>query len=88
MIMIMMYDFIEEMRLTMINDSTTKFMKGAILGYCQSHEPEEVAMLFDDIFLTLDMDKATNISSAITARYLFLTLNVRDKHNEVKVWKQ
>lgn len=74
-------------------DYTTEFMKGAILGYCQSHEPEEVAMLFDDIFLTLDMNKAANISSAIAARYLFLTLNVRDKkdvdeyvnkHNEVK----
>ena len=31
-------------------DSTTEFMKGAILGYCQSREPEEVAMLFDDVF--------------------------------------
>lgn len=31
-------------------DDTTMFMKGAILGYSQSHEPEEVSMLFDDVF--------------------------------------
>ena len=61
-------------------DSTTEFMKGAILGYCQSREPEEVAMLFDDVFLTLDREKATNISAAIAARYLFLALNVREEN--------
>ena len=60
-------------------DSTTEFMKGAILGYCQSHEPEEVAELFDDVYLTLDIDKASNITSAIAARYLFLTIYVRDE---------
>lgn len=60
-----------------MNDSTTEFMKGAILGYCQSHEPEEVAMLFDDVYLTLDKEKAANISAAIEGRYLFITLNVR-----------
>lgn len=61
-----------------MNDSTTEFMKGAILGYCQSREPEEVAMLFDDVFLTLDIEKAANISAAIGARYFFLALNVRE----------
>lgn len=61
-----------------MNDSTTEFMKGAVLGYCQSREPEEVAKLFDDVFLTLDIEKASNISAAIAARYLFLALNVRE----------
>lgn len=61
-------------------DSTTEFMKGAILGYCQSHKPEEVAILFDDVFLTLDREKASNISAAIAARYLFLALNVRKEN--------
>ena len=61
-----------------MNDATTEFMKGAILGYCQIREPEEVAKLFDDVFLTLDREKAANISAAIAARYLFLTLNVRE----------
>ena len=37
-----------------MNDNTTEFMKGAILGYCQTREPEEVALLFDHVFLTLD----------------------------------
>ena len=59
-------------------DTTTEFMKGAILGYCQSREPEEVSMLFDDVFLTLDREKAANISAAIAARYLFLALNVME----------
>lgn len=53
-------------------DSTTEFMKGAILGYCQSREPEEVAMLFDDVFLMSDREKAANISAAIAARFLFI----------------
>ena len=61
-----------------MNDATTEFMKGAILGYCQSREPEEVANLFDDVFLTLDRKKAANISAAIAARYLFIALNVRE----------
>ena len=61
-----------------MNDSTTEFMKGALLGYCQSREPEDVAKLFDDVFLTLDREKAANISAAIAARYLFLALNVME----------
>ena len=60
-----------------MNDDTTQFMKKAILGYCQAREPEEVAKLFDDVFLTLDIEKACNISAAITSRYLFLALKVR-----------
>ena len=59
-------------------DYTTEFMKGAILGYCQSHEPEEVAELFDDVFLISGRKKAANISDAIAARYLFLALNIRE----------
>lgn len=59
-------------------DSTTEFMKGAILGYCQTREPEEVAMLFDDVYLNLNHEKAANISAAIAARYLFIALNVRE----------
>ena len=61
-----------------MNDDTTLFMKGAILGYCQSHKPEEVAILFDDVFLTLDIEKAANISAAIAAKFLFIALNVRE----------
>lgn len=59
-------------------DDTTMFMKGAILGYCQTHEPEEVSMLFDEVFLTLDIKKAANISAAIAAKYLYLITEVRD----------
>ena len=61
-----------------MNDSTTEFMKGAILGYCQTHEPEEVAMLFDDVYLNLNPEKAANISAAISARFLYIACNVRD----------
>lgn len=59
-------------------DDTTMFMKGAVLGYCQTHKPEEIAKLFDDVFLTLDIDKAANISAAIAARYFYLITDVRD----------
>lgn len=62
-----------------MTDNITEFMKGAILGYCQAREPEEVAKLFDDVFLTLDKEKAANISAAIAARYLFIALNVREE---------
>ena len=62
-----------------MNDSTTEFMKGALLGYCMAREPEEIALLFDDVFLTLDREKVANISAAITARYLFLALNLREE---------
>lgn len=59
-------------------DSTTEFMKGAILGYCQTHEPEEVASLFDDVYLNLNPEKAANILAAITGRFLFIACNVRN----------
>ena len=59
-------------------DTTTEFMKGAILGYCQTHEPEEVAMLFDDVYLNLNPEKAANISAATAARFLFIACNVWD----------
>lgn len=59
-------------------DSTTEFMKGAILGYSQSHEPEEVAMLFDDVYLNLEPNKAANISAAIAGRFLYIACKVRD----------
>ena len=62
----------------MMNDNTTEFMKGAILGYCQSHKPEEVAELFDNVFLTLDIEKAASISAAISARYLCLAMKRDD----------
>lgn len=61
-------------------DTTTEFMKRAILGYCQSREPEEVAILFDDVFLTLDREKAANISAAIAGRYFYIALNVRKEN--------
>lgn len=69
-------------------DYTTEFMKGALLGYCQSREPEEVAMLFDDIYLTLDTEKAANISAAISARYLYIMLNVKDEDEVAKYIKK
>lgn len=59
-------------------DSTTEFMKGAILAYCQTHKPEEVAMLFDDVYLILNPEKAANISAAITSRYLYIACYARD----------
>lgn len=62
-----------------MNDSTTEFMKGAILGYCQTREPEEVAELFDDVFLKLDIDRAADISAAIEGRYFYITLNARSE---------
>lgn len=61
-------------------DNTTEFMKGAILGYCQSHEPEEVALLFDNVAMNLDSEHAMNIAGAIPARILFL-LSRRDDAN-------
>lgn len=65
-------------------DNTTEFMKGAILGYCQMHEPEEVAMLFDDVYLNLNPEKAANISAAISARFIFIACNLGrdDKRDE------
>lgn len=63
-------------------DNTTEFMKGALLGYCQSREPEDVAKLFDDVYLTLGKEKAANISAAIAGRYLFLALNVMEDNND------
>ena len=64
-------------------DHTTEFMKGAILGYCQAREPEEVAMLFDDVFLILDPEKASNISAAIKARYLYIAcMSKKEEINE------
>lgn len=59
-------------------DFTTEFMKEAILGYCQTHEPEEVAMLFDDVYLILNPEKAANISAAISARFIYIACNVMD----------
>lgn len=61
-----------------MNDSTTEFMKGALLGYCQIRDPEEVAKLFDDVYLTLSIEKAANISAAISALYLYIISCVRD----------
>lgn len=69
-------------------DSTTEFMKGAILGYCQTHEPEEVAMLFDDVFLNLNPKKAANISAAISARFLYIACDVRDDKKMDEFFKE
>lgn len=60
-------------------DTTTEFMKGAILAYCQTREPEEVAELFDVAFLKLGIDRAADISAAIAGRYFYITLNTRDE---------
>ena len=60
-------------------DTTTEFMKGAILGYCQTRKPEEVAELFDDVFLKLGINRAADISAAISARFLYIALNARNE---------
>ena len=38
------------------NKSISEFLEGAILGYCQSHEPEEVAELFTSTFNILSKE--------------------------------
>lgn len=63
-------------------DFNTEFMKGAILGYCYSHKPEEVAILFDDVALNLDSEHAMNIAAAIPARILILLSNRNDTNFE------
>lgn len=70
-----------------MNDYTTLFMKGAILGYCQSHKPEEIAILFDDVALNLDSEHAMNIAGAIPARILFLLSNKDDANIEEYIRK-
>jgi hypothetical protein len=61
-------------------DDTTEFMKGAILGYCQSHEPKEVAELFNDTFNILDNDKAWDVAACISQKMVTITLAKEDKH--------
>lgn len=51
-------------------DSLSEFLGGAILGYCQSHEPEEVAELFTPTFNMLPKDKGIEIAACITGRAL------------------
>lgn len=57
------------------SDSTTAFLKGAILGYCQTHEPEEVAELFDDAFNYLPICESTDIVACITKKMLTACTN-------------
>ena len=53
-------------------DSTTAFLSGAILGYCQSHKPEEVAELFNDAFNILSYDKACSIVACISGKMIII----------------
>lgn len=50
-------------------DTTKEFMKGAILGYCQTRTPEEVGELFDITFQHLKRNKAADVCLAITAQF-------------------
>lgn len=50
-------------------DTTKEFMKGAILGYCQTRNPEEVGELFDDTFKYLKRSAAADVCLAITASF-------------------
>lgn len=59
-------------------DSLTEFLNGAILGYCQSHEPEEVAELFNDTFRILPYDKACSIAACISGKMLIICSNKED----------
>lgn len=63
-------------------DNNTAFLKGAILGYCQSHEPEEVAELFNDAFNYLPICKSTDIAAYITKKMLIVWTNKEDDINE------
>jgi hypothetical protein len=51
-------------------DDTGNFLSGAILGYCQTHEPEEVAELFNPTFNILPKDKGIEVAACITGRAL------------------
>lgn len=53
-------------------DDTGNFLSGAILGYCQSHKPEEVAELFEPVFNILPYDKACSIAACITGKMLLI----------------
>lgn len=53
-------------------DETGNFLSGAILGYCQTHEPEEVAELFNATFNTLPYDKACSIAACISGKMLIV----------------
>ena len=52
-----------------MNDNVTEFLKGAILGYCQTHKPEEVGEIFDDAFKYLKRSKAADVCLSITASF-------------------
>lgn len=51
-------------------DDTGNFISGALLGYCQTHAPEEVAELFAPTFNMLPKDKGIEIAACITGRAL------------------
>lgn len=60
-------------------DSTTEFLKGAILAYCQTHEPDDVGGLFNDAFKLLPQDKACKIAGSITSKMLLICITKEDK---------
>lgn len=60
-------------------DDTGNFLSGAILSYCQSHEPEEVAELFNPVFNILDYDKAISIAACISGKMLIICSTKEDK---------
>lgn len=53
-------------------DETGNFLSGAILGYCQTHTPEEVAELFTATFITLPYDKACEVAACISGKMLLI----------------
>ena len=60
-------------------DDNGNFLSGAILGYCQSHTPEEVAELFNATFNILPYDKACSIAACISGKMLIICTAKEDK---------
>lgn len=59
---------------------TENFLSGAILGYCQSHEPEEIAELFNATFNVIPKDKGLNIAACISRKGI-LTYGLKEVEN-------
>lgn len=59
---------------------TGNFLSGAILGYCQSHTPEEVAELFNVTFNVLPKDKGIDVSACISGKAI-LSYGLKEDNN-------
>jgi plasmid replication initiation protein len=50
-------------------DRDKEFLKGVMLGYCQSRNSQDVADLFDLVFKFISKEKAADILIEITSTY-------------------